>query len=263
MALTFPVFFGIQVNLWLLVFMRMSGAFIFNPILGRENVPMKIRAGLGFLCTLVVAPTISDIKVEISNYVQIVVMGLGELFIGLAIGVIVSIIIYVVQVAGELIDAQMGLAMARMYDPHTGTSMSLFGVLFNIIMIVSFFIGGAHLALISFISDSFRLIAPGAVVPTTQSAHFIVSLFKDYFEFGLRLAIPVSAIEIICQIALGMLMKAVPSINVFTVGMHITVLVGIVILFVTLTAIITACGQLVTFLVEKAAEVIRLIGAVT
>ncbi|HEX2937551.1 MAG TPA: flagellar biosynthetic protein FliR [Ruminiclostridium sp.] len=263
MTLTFPVLFGIQLNLFLLVFMRMSGAFIFNPILGRENIPMQIRAALGFVCALVVTPTLTDIKVEINSLVQLVVMSLGELLIGLSLGVIVSIIIYVVQLAGELIDAQMGLAMAQMYDPRTGVNMPLFGILFNIIMIFCFFLSGAHLSLITFVSDSFRLVSPGAVVPTQQSMHFIVALGKDYFELGFRIAIPVTAVEVISQLSIGMLMKAVPSINVFTIGMYVTALVGIIIIFVTLTAIVTACGQLTTYLIEKSAEVIKLIATGT
>lgn len=263
MTLTFPVLFGLQLNLFLMVFMRMNGLFLFNPIMGRENVPVPIRLGLGFLCALVVTPTLTDIKVEINNYVQLIVMSLGEIFIGLAIGVIVALIVYTVQVAGELIDAQMGLTLAQIYDPRTGANMSLFGIFFNIIMICGFFIGGAHLSLISFISDSFRLVAPGAVVPTQQSMRFIFAMGKDYFEFGLRLAIPVVAVEVISQLAIGMIMKAVPSVNIFTIGMHLTALVGLLILFVTMTAIVTACGQLITFLIEKAAEVIKLIAAGT
>lgn len=239
--------------------MRMSGAFIFNPIFGRENIPVTVRAGIGFLCALVITPTLTDVKVEINGFVQLVVMGLGELFIGLAVGVVVSIVIYAVQIAGELIDAQMGLAMAQMYDPRTGVSMSLFGILFNLIMILCFFMSGAYLKLIAFMSDSFRLIPPGTVVPTAQSAKFIVSMLKDYFEFGMRLALPVTGVEIICQLALGMLMKAVPTINVFSIGMYLTAFVGIIIVFLTLTTIVTACGQLITFMLEKAAEVIRLI----
>jgi flagellar biosynthesis protein FliR len=260
MTLSLPVISGFSMDLFLLVFMRMSGMFIFNPILGRENMPMLLRAALGFICALVVTPTLAGVTVQINGVVQFIVMSLGELFIGLATGVVVSIILYVVQLAGELIDMQMGLTMAKMYDPHTGVNMPLLGNFFNIIMVLCFFASDAHLSLISFITDSFHLISPGAVVPTQQSMHFIVSMGKDYFELGLRMAMPVVAIEVICQISIGMLMRAVPAINVFSIGMHLTALVGLIIVLLTMTSIVTMCGQLVTYMIEKVTEVIRLIG---
>lgn len=259
MAISLPVFSGISFDLFLLVFMRMSGMFIFNPILGRENIPILLRAALGFICALVVTPTLSGMSVHIGDIVQLIVMSLGELFIGLAIGVIVSTILYIVQFAGELIDMQMGLTMAKMYDPHTGVSMPLLGNLFNIVMILCFFASNAHLTLISYITDSFKLIAPGAVVPTQESLHFIISMVKDYFELGLRMAMPIIAIEIISQIAVGLLMRAVPSINIFSIGMHLTGLVGLLVVLITMTTIVTMCGQLVSYMIEKVAEVINLI----
>ena len=263
MTLSLPVFPGFSIDLYLLVFMRMSGLFIFNPILGRDNVPMLLRAGLGLLCTLVVAPTLTGVTVHINSIVQLIVMGLGELFIGFAIGVTVSIILYIVLFAGELIDMQMGLTMAQMYDAHSGVNMPLMGSFFNTIMIFCFFASNAHLSLISFVSDSFRLIAPGAVIPTQQSMHFIISLGKDYFELRLRMALPVVAVEIVCQLSIGMLMKAVPSINVFSIGMQLMSLIGIVIILITMTSIVGMCGNLITFMLEKTAEVVRIIGTGT
>lgn len=263
MTLNIPLMSGVSIELLILVFMRMSGLFIFNPILGRENVPMTLRAGLGLISTFVVAPTLSGTNVVIRNLIELVGMSLGEIFIGLAIGIVLGILLYTVQLSGELIDMQMGLTMAKMYDPHTGVNMPLLGTLFNLIFILCFFASDAHLTLVKFLTDSFSLIAPGTVVPTTQSMDFIVSLGTDYFELGLRLAMPIVAIEIVAQIGIGLLMKAVPSIDVFSVGMHVTSLLGIILLTVTITAIFTSCGQLVTFALEKIAQTIKLIATGT
>lgn len=259
MSLSIPTLTGLNIGLFILVFMRMSGAFIFNPILGRENVPLTLRAAMGLICAFIITPTLTGVTAHINGYVDLIVQSLGELFIGIAIGILISIVIYMVNLAGELIDAQMGLTMAQTYDPRTGVNMPMMGSLFNIIIIFCFFASNAHLTLISFVNDSFRLIAPGTVFPTTQSLQFIVSLGKDYFEFGLRVALPVVAIEVVCNIAMGMLMRAVPSINVFSIGMHLTALVGILIIFVTSTAIVTICGQFISYAIDKTAELIRLL----
>lgn len=263
MTLSLSAFSGFNIDLYLLVFMRMSGLFIFNPIFGRANIPVTLRAALGFICALVVVPTLSGMSVQIGGIVQLIVMSLGELFIGLAIGVVVNLMINAVQFAGELIDMQMGLTMAQQYDANSGVNMPLLGSFFNSIMILCFFASNAHISLITFVSDSFRLIAPGNVFPTQQSMHFIFSLGKDYFELGLRMAIPVVAIEIVCQISMGMLMKAVPSINIFSIGTHIEALVGILIILFTITPLVNLCGQIVTYMLEKVVEVIKLMGTGT
>lgn len=258
MTITFPVLSALNINLFLLVFLRMSGAFLFNPILGRQNVPMLLRAALGLLCAVVITPTLTGISVQIHDVVQLMVMGLGELFVGMTLGILVSVVIYVVQLAGEQIDAQMGLTMSKMYDAHSGVNMPIMGSFFNLIIIFCFFSANAHLTLIAFATDSFRLIAPGGVFPTQQSLHFVVDLMGDYFRLGLQMAIPVIAVEIVCQIALGLLMRTVPTINIFAIGLQIEMLIGLVLMLVTISAIVVLCGQLITFMVEKAAELLRL-----
>lgn len=260
MSFSLPFVSGMNIYLFILVFMRMSGAFIFNPILGRENIPVNLRAALGLLCAIIITPTLTGMTTQVNGIIELIAASLGELFIGLALGVIISIIIYVVQLAGELIDMQMGLTMAQMYDSSSSVNMPLFGSIFNIIVVLVFFVSNAHLALISFFNDSFRFIAPGTFVPTMKSMQFIVSLGKDYFDFGFRMALPVVAIEVVAHFAIGMLMRAVPSINIFSIGMSLAALIGIVLIFVTTTAIVTMCSQLITYMLEKSAEFIKLVG---
>lgn len=259
MSFTLPLVTGFNIDLFLLVFMRMSGLFIFSPVLGRENIPLILRATIGLLCALVVMPTLTGVSAHVNGAVELIVQSLGELFIGLSLGILVSIIIYIVVLAGELIDMQMGLTMAQMYDARSGINMPILGSFFNILVILVFFSSNAHLYLLSFVNDSFHLIAPGMVMPTQQSLKFLTALGSDYFEFGLRMALPIVAIEVVCHIAQGMIMRAVPSINIFSVGMFISMLVGLLIVLITMTAIVTMCGQLVSFLTEKAAETIKLI----
>lgn len=261
MTITFSTLSALQINLFILVFMRMSGLFLFNPILGRDNVPLLLRATLGFLCAIVVTPTLSGVSVQINGVIQLMVMSLGELLVGLTLGVVASTVIYIVQLAGEQIDIQMGLAMSKMYDARANVNMPIIGSFFNLIMIFCFFSANAHLTLIAFVCDSFKLITPGTVFPTQQSLHFVVALGKDYFTFGLQMAIPVIAVEIVCQIALGLLMRTVPTINIFAVGLQIELLVGLVLMVITMAAITALCGQLVSFLVEKSAEVLRLMAS--
>lgn len=258
MSVTVPILSGGTLSLFLLVLLRMTGLFVFNPVLGREEIPVMLRAGLGLLCALVVLPTIGA-QADVNSVPQLVVEGLGELFVGAGLGVLLGLVIYVVQLAGELIDMQMGLTMAQMYDAHSNVNMPLFGNFFNFIVLIVFFAGNAHLALISFMSDSFKLIPPGTVQLRAGALQFAAQLGRDYFDFGFRMALPVLAVEVVCQIAMGLLMRAVPTISVFSIGMHLTALVGLVLLMLTAGQLTDMCGKLVTFGMEKAAEWVKLL----
>ena len=247
-----------NIDLFLLVFMRMSGAFLFNPILGRNNVPVILKGAFALLCAFLVTPALDASKVQVNGLVQLTFSCFLELGIGLALGVLIGGLFAVVAVAGELIDWQMGFSMANIYDPAGGISMPVVGSVFNAVLLIVFFAGNAHLSLLRMIADSFRAVAPGTVFPTQKSAQFIVNMGGDLLQLGLRLALPVIAVELVTQFALGILMKAVPQINVFTVGIQLQAIIGILMLVIALPIVAALCGKLSDYILEKSAELFRL-----
>ena len=252
--MTIPV---LNIDLFLLVFMRVTGFVILNPIFGRSTVPTILKVAFSLLVASVITPTL-NVAVNINGVLPMVVAALTELSVGLAIGVVISILFAVVTIAGEYVDLQMGLGMAMMYDPGSGATMPVMGNFFNVIMMVVFFAGNAHLSLLSLVADSFKAIAPGTAFPTAASARFIVSMGQDMFELGLRMAVPVIAVEVIGLIAIALLMKAVPQINIFTVGIQIQTIIGILVVLLAAPAITALCDRLTAYILEKSAEFIRL-----
>jgi flagellar biosynthetic protein FliR len=238
--------------------MRISGAIIFNPLLGRNNVPVILKGALSLIIAFLLTSTLGTLKIQMNGIVQFTVSCLLELGVGLAIGVLISAIFSVVLIAGEVIDLQMGFSMSVFYDPKSGINMPIVGSLFNALLIMVFFAGNAHLSLFSLVADSFKLIPPGTGFPTIKSAQFIILMFKDVFELGLRLAVPILAVELVVQIAMGILMRAVPQINIFTVGIQIQTLAGLIMIHVTIPVIVTLCGRLSDFIIEKSVELVKL-----
>lgn len=247
-----------NINLFLLVFMRMSGAVLFNPLLGRKNIPPMLRAALGLVLAVLVTPTLDASQVHIVNFVQLFFCSLMELLLGVGLGFVVTGLFSVVLIAGEMIDTQMGFSMSTFYDPKAGVAMPILGSFFNAVLILVFFASNAHLALIKIAVDSFSLIPPGSAFITPRSAQFLVVMGGDIFELGLRLALPVLAVEMIVQIALGIMMKAVPQINVFSVGMQLTGMIGLILILIMVPVLIMLMGRLTGYIVEKSAEFIKL-----
>jgi flagellar biosynthetic protein FliR len=249
---------SLNIDLFLLVFMRMSGAILFNPIFGRSNIPATLKGALSLICAFLVTSTLGQ-TYEMNNMVQFGISCVLELSIGIAIGTVVSALFSVVLVAGEMIDLQMGFSMATFYDPKSGVNMPIIGSLFNALLILVFFSTNAHLSMLNLITDSFRLIPAGTGFPTAQSAQFIVNMGADIFQMGIRFAMPILAIEIVVQIMMGILMRAVPQINIFTVGIQIQTGVGLVMLMIAIPIIVTLNGRLSVYIIEKLTELIKLL----
>ncbi|MDR3552690.1 MAG: flagellar biosynthetic protein FliR [Clostridia bacterium] len=247
-----------NIDLFLLVFMRMSGAVLFNPILGRNNIPYTLKAALSLIVSFLCIPLLDASKVATGSIVALAVCCVTELAVGLALGVLISGLFSVVLVAGELIDQQMGFSMATFYDPNSGVNMPVVGSLFNTLLLLTFFASNAHLTFFRLVSDSYKAIPPGTAMLTTKSMQFVVMMGGDIFEMGLRLALPILAVELIVQLASGILMRAVPQINVFTAGIQLQAVVGIVMLVLILPIIMTLCGRLTDYMIEKCVEVLKM-----
>lgn len=249
-----------NINLFLLVFMRMTGFVIFNPIFQRSSVPTLLKGAFSLLCAFLITPTLS-VSTSINGVVQMTAAAITEFIVGIGIGVICNMFFNVVTMAGEMIDMQMGLGLATMYEPGSGVTMPVMGNFLNIVVMLVFFTGNAHLTLLSLVADSYRLILPGNVFPTAASSAFIVNLGGDMFELALRLAIPVIAVEIVGIVAVALLMRVVPQVNIFTVGIQIEIIIGIVVILLAASPLTSLCDQLVSFILEKSAEFIRLLAA--
>lgn len=249
---------GFNIDLFLLVFLRVTGLIIFNPVFGRTNVPNMLKAGLALLTAFVITPTLRGVDTHVDGVVSFIIAGLMELAFGLAIGVLVNLIFGVVIVAGEYIDMQLGLAMAQMYDPGSGVNMPIVGNLYNFMLLMVFFGSNAHLSLLSLLAASFQLMPPGSAQISASAAKFVADMGGSMLEMGLRMAVPVIAVELICVVAIGLIMRAAPQINIFSFGIQIQAIVGIIVMLIGVPVTVSMMSSLVSYLLEKTAELIRL-----
>ena len=214
---------------WLLVFARMGGLLGMNPLFSRRNVPAMVRVGLTLLMTLLIAPGTDVPEMGTSSFG--LAMGLlQELLVGLACGFVFQIFYYMLFFAGDLMDTQFGLSMAKVFDPGTNVQLSISGPLLNLLFILYIFATDSHLLLIRIFAASFQILPAGSVHFSPESAQFFLSLFVSVFSMVLRLALPFIAAEFVLELAMGILMKLIPQIHVFVINIQFKVLLGIVLL---------------------------------
>lgn len=217
-------------TVFLLVLIRISGMIMFHPILSRKNVPTMVQGGLVLAISVIMFYSLSDQTVLVRNVVEFVYIALKEFAIGWLYGFIFQLFMSVIMIGGEIMDMQMGLSMAKVYDPSSNAQMALSSSLLNIMFILMFFLSDSHLTTIRMIMLSYDIVPVGVRTIHFEVGSYVAQLFSGILTLSVKLALPVIAIEIISEACMGILMKAIPQINIFVVNIPIKILIGILVL---------------------------------
>ncbi|QJU56861.1 flagellar biosynthetic protein FliR [Sphingomonas sp. AP4-R1] len=220
-----------QLWLWLVAMIRPGAAFFAAPIFGMAAVPVQLR----LIVSLAVGMAgLSAVPFQLPpdgvTSVAGIVLVLGEVMAGIALGFAVQIGFSSALLAGETIGNTMGLGFAQMIDPHSGSSSPALGQFLSIIATFLFLSIGGHLSLATIIVDSYRALPVGAAMPASSSIRGLVMFGGDLFAAGLAIALPVGFALILVQIVMGMLSRSAPAMNLFAVGLPATLLAGLVLM---------------------------------
>lgn len=225
------VWTAIQTNfvVYIMVLARVTGIFTFNPIFARRGVPNVVKVGAS-LALAVVMTAAGDFDYTIPSGLFPFVFDLGkELLVGAVLGFFVNLMLQIFSMAGEVTDMQLGLSMAKSYDPTFGNA----GVTTNFYSywyILYFFAVGAHKSYITLFSVSYDSIPLGFNSFNMNIPYIMVKYFETVLTLGLKLAMPIIAASLIAEFCIGVLMKAVPTIHVFVLNIQIKMLVGFIVL---------------------------------
>lgn len=217
---------------FLFISARVSGFILFNPILGRANIPAAFRTGMITVLSIFVASSSTRQAPSPSGVVELCVRLLLELAVGFLLGMAVNFFFYIPQLAGSMIDTQMGMTMNQMYDAGAQANLSVTGQLLNILMTLLFFAGGGHLTLLRLFLTSEEIVPLGMVSIGLPAYNLLLELFVECTVLAVKLCMPVLAAELIAQVGMGVLMKVIPQINVFAINIELKVIVGLALLLV-------------------------------
>jgi flagellar biosynthesis protein FliR len=157
-----------------------------------------------------------------------------QLVIGLAMGFSVSLAFAAVQLAGDFIGAQMGLGFAWFVDPQSSAQSPMVGSLLNLIATLIFLAIDGHLILLAVISKSFTFAPIGSTFVDVMDWHKLLAAGSTVFSIGLHLALPAVAAVFISNVALGVLTRAAPQLNLFAIGFPITLSLGMLVLWLSM-----------------------------
>ena len=221
-----------ELTLFLFVTARVGGFVLFNPILGRTNIPAAFRTGMALVLSVFVTSVTEQRPAQPSGLAEFMVLMLLEIFIGFLLGMAVKFFFYITQLAGSMIDTQMGMTMNQMYDAGSAANMSVTGQILNVLMLLLFFAGGGHLTLLRMFITSEQIVPFGQVAVGLPAYELLLELFVECTVLSVKLCMPVLAAELIAQVGMGVLMKVIPQINVFAINIELKVIVGLALVLV-------------------------------
>ncbi len=245
-----------QYLIFLLASCRTAGVIFFNPIFGRNSVPAIMKVGLSLAIAMFAVFELGTTQVINYSALEFIAAMLQGFVIGIVIGFIMTLFLSVFQLGGEVMDMQMGLSMASMYDPATRANISVTGNLLTSMYVLIFFISNAHLALFTVVIQSFQVIPLGVGQISNQVAVYFIELMYYIFLYAVQLSLPIIVTEIIAEFAVGILMRLVPNINVFVINIQIKVIIGLIIILTIIPALANFMTQMNLLMMEKITQVL-------
>jgi flagellar biosynthetic protein FliR len=248
-----------QMMLFSLIFMRMSGFILLNPILGRKNIPAQVKGGMVIVFTLLVYSFSSAQVPEPVNSIEYAVLLIKEFAMGYVIGFVMELFFLVITFAGSIIDYQMGLSMATIFDPQSNAQIALSGSIYHTYFMLLFFAVDGHLALFKLLITSAETVPYGQVVFGTQIAWAMLEIFIQCMIMAIKFAFPIVAIQFLAEIAVGILMKMIPQINVFVVNIQAKLIIGLLMLVFLFSPMSDYLGDIISQMLLTVESTIRLL----
>lgn len=218
-----------------LVLARVAGLFSAIPMFGARLVPARVKAPLIFAMALLIFPTIRlHVVPAASDSLGLMLLVLQEALIGLTLGAISQFVFAAVEFCGQMAATQMGLAMAAQFDPTTQHNVPTMAVFQGALATLLFLSFGVHHFFISGIVESYQVIPLGAWHMSGGLMKFLVETSTGIFIIAIKLAAPVSVALLAVSVALGIVARSFPAMNVFMVSMPLNIGIGFVILGISL-----------------------------
>lgn len=226
-----------EVILFMLVLSRVAGIFAAMPVFGGQTLQVKIKAVTVIMITLVCFPSLAIVPpAEMPTDVfTLALLALSEVMVGLTMAFITQIIFSAVEFSGQIIGMQMGFTISQIIDPTRGGQTQIMSVVQALFATLLFLSLNIHHLFIKTIVDSFSIIPIGGWHLNGEIITFLAKRTADIFILGVRLAAPVMVALLLTSVAMGVMARAFPQMNIFMISMPLNIGIGLIVLGMTIT----------------------------
>jgi flagellar biosynthetic protein FliR len=219
---------------YLLVFFRFVSVLWLLPIFAYRFISVPFKASLSMAIAYLLYDTVS-LPLQVSGPYDLAILLCRESFLGLLMGFVVRVLFVGVQAAGEIVAMQAGFSFSRIMDPSTMTQISVIEQFKNVLAIMVFFGVNAHHALINSVVETIRLLPPGSFTLNKSLIVHLITITGKIFVMGLKIGAPVIGTLFVVEVALGIMARMVPQVNVFVEGMTVKTLLTVSLLSLSLS----------------------------
>jgi flagellar biosynthesis protein FliR len=236
------------INSWIISLLwpltRVLGVIASAPVLSDRSIPMRIKLGFGLVLTLIIIPTLPEIPLFEIFSLQGLLILVQQLIIGLAMGFSVRLVFAAVGIAGQLIAMTMGLGFATFFDPQTQGQNTAISQFLTILLMLIFLSLDGHLMMISALVNSFVSMPIG--LETDSISPIKVAMWGEViFTTGVLLALPAVTALLVTNMALGILTRTAPQLNLFGIGFPLTLSIGFLVLALALQGMLMPMKSMV------------------
>lgn len=216
---------------FMLVFARIGAMVMLLPGFGETNIPVRVRLGIALALTLIILPLHRNAyQISMTSMAPLLVMMFHEIVIGVVLGATARVTLSALAVAGSVIAQQLGLGFVTSVDPTQGQQGVLIGNFLTILGLTLLFATDTHYLIIEALSASYTIFAPGELMPSGDIASLATRAFAGAFKIGIQLSAPFIVFGLVFNLGLGVLARLMPQMQVYFVGVPLSMLAGFLIL---------------------------------
>ncbi len=231
---------------FMLVFARIGTMVMLLPGLGEMSMPVRVRLTVALVLSALFLPLHRNAyAIDLKDFGPVLLMLGHEIVIGAILGLVARLSISALQVAGAVIAQQMGLGFVTAIDPALGQQNVIVGNFLAMLGLTLIFATDLHYLVIAALNDSYRIFAPGASIMVGDVAKLMTDTVAGAFKVGIQLSAPFLVFGLLFNLGLGILSRLMPQMQVFFVGLPLSILLGLLILLVVVGAMM---GEFLEFL---------------
>jgi flagellar biosynthesis protein FliR len=227
--------------------LRCTGLVIAAPIYGHHSIPTLVKFGLAAALTVALTRTAGTT----AGTLPLLMAAPIELLIGLGLGYILSLGFQAVEMAGRVVSIQLGLSLAAVFSPTEDQASTAIDPFFSVLAGLVFLAMGLHLAVVQVLANSFLVYPVGAGWPADLTVTGIQTIALA-LQLGVRVALPVALVLLLVELAVALLARAIPQINVFILGLPLKMLVGFAVLAMAMPSLVSGAESLFRFVFDAA-----------
>lgn len=243
-----------QIQFYILIFVRISAIVALLPIFGSQAIPYQLKVGLSLLLSVILFSSIMSTHPQIPQPLSIgllILLVVKEVMVGLTIGFAASFIFTAVQFAGRLIDTEIGFGFVELVDPFTDEMVTVFGQLQVLIFTIIFLLFNGHYFLLLAIQRSFEIIPlMGMHMAGGPVSEHITTMISNVFVLAIKFSAPIYVTLILTEMALGVVARTAPQINIFFVGMPLKIIIGLVTAIIVLPMLVSLFRSMIEALIQ-------------